>query len=228
MPSPSEHAVAASWTRRSAAYEQFYARYGDDRRAAWADAARQWLGPGRRRVLDVGCGTGFLTALLAELGHEVVGIDLSEGMLPRARAEADRRGVEVALHRRAADQVDGLGTFDVVTARYVLWTLPDPGAALAAWREILQPHGTLLVADGLWRPRRLPLSPRRLLRLARDRADLGPHLPHWRGLHPDTTVALVRDAGFASPERVEDRLDRQAWPEAAGFAVVRATRPDRW
>ena len=40
------------------------------------------------RVLDAGCGTGRVAIRLAELGHDVVGVDLDEGMLDRARRDA--------------------------------------------------------------------------------------------------------------------------------------------
>ena len=45
------------------------------------------LAPGGR-VLDAGCGTGRVAIRLAELGHDVVGVDLDEGMLDRARRDA--------------------------------------------------------------------------------------------------------------------------------------------
>jgi protein-L-isoaspartate O-methyltransferase len=49
------------------------------------DALRPLLPPPPADILDVGTGTGFLALLLAELGHRVSGIDLSEGMLVRVR-----------------------------------------------------------------------------------------------------------------------------------------------
>ena len=45
---------------------------------------------------------------------------------------------------------------DAVTARYVLWTMREPDAALRAWRELLRPGGTLVIVDGLWFPDGLP------------------------------------------------------------------------
>ncbi len=47
------------------------------------------------RILDVGTGTGFIALLLAELGHEVVGVDLSKGMLEVARKKAEKRGLQI-------------------------------------------------------------------------------------------------------------------------------------
>ena len=45
-------------------------------------------------VLELGCGTGRVTIPLAEAGHEVIGIDLSEPMLARCRAKVSERGLE--------------------------------------------------------------------------------------------------------------------------------------
>ena len=45
------------------------------------------------RVLDLGCGTGCLTATLAARGYETVGIDVSEGMLEAARQRAEKLGL---------------------------------------------------------------------------------------------------------------------------------------
>lgn len=216
--------VAREWSRRSAAYERFYAGFGEDRRAGWLAAAQQWLGHAPLRVLDVGTGTGFLAAVLAELGHEVVGVDLAAGMLPRAAAEARRRGVAVTWHHQRADEVAELGPFDVVTARFVLWTLPQPAAALGAWHAALRPGGTVLVADGVWRPRRWR-GARAAARCGRDRVRLGRHLPHWRGLDPGTATDLLTAAGFARPDRVENDLPGEAWPVADPFFVLRAGRP---
>src|SRR5438094_7929188 len=53
-----------------------------------------------RRVLDVGCGTGWVAAELAALGSRVWGVDRSEAMLAQAR---ERLGRSVGLKRRAAE-----------------------------------------------------------------------------------------------------------------------------
>ena len=52
-------------------------------------------------MLDAGCGTGSLAVLLAEAGHDVVGVDLPPAMVARARAEAAAAGVRfLVLSRR--------------------------------------------------------------------------------------------------------------------------------
>lgn len=81
----------------------------------------------RRTILDVSCGTGFLSLLLAELGHFVVGLDLTEGMLEVHRRQARARGLDITMVRGdAEDPPPGLGSFDAVVPRHLLWTLLRP------------------------------------------------------------------------------------------------------
>ncbi|MDD2836016.1 MAG: class I SAM-dependent methyltransferase, partial [Methanothrix sp.] len=60
----------------------------DEEREAWKQALQSVLGMGHLSVLDVGCGTGEISLLLAEMGHQVTGIDLSPKMLALARSKA--------------------------------------------------------------------------------------------------------------------------------------------
>jgi len=53
---------------------------------------------GARRVLDVACGTGHHAIALAQRGYEVVGTDVSEGMVDRARQNAESAGVTATFH----------------------------------------------------------------------------------------------------------------------------------
>jgi SAM-dependent methyltransferase len=100
-------------------------------RAAW-NAALHRLLPGQgSRVLDVGAGTGFLSLAAARFGHRVTALDLSGGMLERLAEHAAREGLEVEVVQAGAEEPPP-GPFDAVIERHLLWTLPDPGAALAA------------------------------------------------------------------------------------------------
>jgi len=42
------------------------------------------------------------------------------------------------------------GSFDVVLSRHVLWSMPDPQAALQSWNRLLRAGGQLLLIEGSW------------------------------------------------------------------------------
>ncbi|MEV5720857.1 class I SAM-dependent methyltransferase [Amycolatopsis mediterranei] len=118
-------------------------------RAAWAELLLPLLPPAPAGVADLGCGTGSLTLLLAEAGHEVCGVDLSERMLDAARAKTAGLQVELRLGD-AADPPCPDHSFDVVLVRHVLWAMPDPAAAVGRWVRLLRPGGLLLLVEGRW------------------------------------------------------------------------------
>lgn len=121
-------------------------------RRAWADLLLPMIGPPGRRVADLGCGTGTLSALLAAEGqHRVHGVDFSPEMVRRARektVQVDPRPLFTVAD--AADPPLPAATFDAVLCRHVLWAMPDPAAALARWSELLVPDGVLILVEGQW------------------------------------------------------------------------------
>jgi ubiquinone/menaquinone biosynthesis C-methylase UbiE len=98
-----------------------------------------------RRVLDVGCGTGDLTARLREeLRAELVaGCDFSAGMLEQAAART--RAVQW-LQGDAARLPFRDGAFDAVVSTEAFHWFPDPDAALREFHRVLAPGGRALVA----------------------------------------------------------------------------------
>lgn len=99
------------------------------------------------RVLDVGCGTGFLLERLAERGYSGVGIDLS----PESVEHATRRLAEIGADDRLSARVGSAyeppdGPFDLICLTDVLEHLEDPRACLRALRERLAPGGLLVVS----------------------------------------------------------------------------------
>jgi SAM-dependent methyltransferase len=119
-------------------------------RAAWRELLLGVLPPSPATVLDLGCGTGSLSVLLAELGHSVTGIDLSPRMIEQAREKARRHAVEIDLRVGDAARPSVSGAFDVVLTRHLLWALPDPAAAVARWAGALTEEGRLVLIEGRW------------------------------------------------------------------------------
>jgi ubiquinone/menaquinone biosynthesis C-methylase UbiE len=58
-----------------------------------------------RRILDLACGTGNVTELLAARGGEVVGVDLSEPMIAMARAKAEKKGLSIRYYAQDAAEM---------------------------------------------------------------------------------------------------------------------------
>lgn len=117
--------------------------------AAWRAVLSRCLPAAPARVLDVGAGTGALALLAAELGYDVTAIDLSEGMLAKARAKAGALGHDVTFVHGPAEEPPA-GPFDAVIERHVSWTLPDPVSAMRAWRAVMAPGGRLVLLEGSW------------------------------------------------------------------------------
>lgn len=119
-------------------------------RTAWRALMLSALPPAPAHIADLGCGTATLTALLAELGYTIDGIDFSPAMVERARAKtAALPNVTVALGDAAEPQLPA-GTYDAVLSRHVLWAMPDPAGALRRWCELLSDTGTLVLVEGNW------------------------------------------------------------------------------
>ena len=93
-------------------------------------------------VLDAGCGTGLCGPLVAPYARRLVGVDLSEGMLARARA----RNVYDELARRelTAYLRDSPASFDVIVSADTLVYFGPLDAVAAAAAGALRPGGVLL------------------------------------------------------------------------------------
>ncbi|TBL68209.1 class I SAM-dependent methyltransferase [Paenibacillus thalictri] len=145
--------VKQHWNGRAANFDQgaSHGLLNEDQHQAWVGVLNRLAGEEPLKVLDVGCGTGFLSLLLAKAGHEVTGVDFADEMLQLARAKAEEAGLQIDFRHGDAEQT-GLpeGTYDLIVARHVIWTLPNPAKATEGWIRLLKPQGRLALVEGQW------------------------------------------------------------------------------
>lgn len=167
-------------------------------RRAWREALKQAASfTAVRQTLDIGTGPGTVAQQWAELGYETTGIDFSAAMLAAAGNHAARRGLVIDLIEADAEMPPfAEASFDLVSSRAVLFTLPHPGYAVARWARLLRPGG-LLVLIG----ENSPTDPERLRRQHRPPKDWRPNERYRAALeqvplrnHTDQVARVVMEA----------------------------------
>ena len=120
-------------------------------RNAWKNLLVNWLPSRPGSVLDIGCGTGSLSVLMAELGHTVTGIDLSPAMIERSKAKAEAADYSISFQvMDASNPVFPAQQFQAIVCRHLLWALPERARVLQSWSNLLVPNGRLLLIEGYW------------------------------------------------------------------------------
>lgn len=131
--------AAPTYDRVGEAYHSYFAERLVDLAAPAADD----------RLLDVACGRGAVLAAAAARGvSRLAGVDVSPSMIELARNDLRAAGVtEVDLRVMDAEDLDFADAgFDVLTAAFVLFFLPDPARAAAEFSRVLRPGGVLAVS----------------------------------------------------------------------------------
>lgn len=188
------------------------------------------------RVLDVGCGPGWLAEALTAQGHTVTGVDLDEAP---GVAERMQRFVRADLERGLPDEAgDG---FDVVIAADVIEHVRDPQTLLTEMSHRLRRGGTLIASVpniSHWYPRgRTALglfdydqrgildathlrffTRRSFLRLARQ-SGLEPIATHHTGL-PFDALKVRTDRSIGRLGDVVDRALVRVWPTLFAYQFV--------
>jgi 2-polyprenyl-6-hydroxyphenyl methylase/3-demethylubiquinone-9 3-methyltransferase len=95
-----------------------------------------------QKVLDVGCGGGYLSEEFAKLGFEVTGVDPAEESLECARHHAEQAGLPIAYVPGSGERLPfGDASFDIVLCCDVLEHVDSPGRVLAEIARVLRPDG---------------------------------------------------------------------------------------
>ncbi|MGI5524439.1 class I SAM-dependent methyltransferase [Micromonospora sp. CA-259024] len=169
---------------------------------------------GTGRLLDVGCGPGSLTLLLAPLVEAAVGVDADRDMLVEARRRADEAGATNIewRHLRAEALPGDLGTFRVAAFAQSFHWMDRPLVA-GRVREMLTPDGAWVQVHASTHqgvtdddPLPYPRPPwRQIDELVA--SYLGPVRRAGQGSLPTGLPSgeevIMRDAGFTGPTRIE-------------------------
>ena len=124
---------------RALSFGSVAAEYAALRPGYPADAVAFLVGDGGRRVLDVGAGTGLLTEVVLDAGHDVTAVDPSPEML--AELVARLPAVTAAVGSAEALPVDDASVDAVVAGQAAHWF--DPAPAAREIRRVLRPGGVL-------------------------------------------------------------------------------------
>jgi ubiquinone/menaquinone biosynthesis C-methylase UbiE len=211
MPDPDlKDAIRKSWDHSSEKYDSCsgHGIATNEEKAAWKQELGRNLPGSPLKVLDVGCGTAVMGLLFAEMGHQVTGIDLSEGMMAKAREKADAQKLPIELKMGDAEHLPfNDGSFDVVVNRHLLWTLPHPEIALKEWHRVLKNGGVVLIIEGVWKDRSLSIRAKRMVSDGLARLfghthgchydeKLRSQLPYDGGVPEETMVSDLKHTGF--------------------------------
>lgn len=207
--------IRAYWSKRSETFDLAFGHRipAGPEADAWQAPIRALLGPESKRVLELACGTGEVTRLIHDLGHDVTALDFSEAMLKVAR---EKHAGKPRLHFILADAENTMepdGHYDAIICRHLVWTLTAPQQAFADWHRVLKPGGRLLFFDGDWaEPKPSGRIARMLISwidrlvgadgnydaaLSERHGRIMQALPFGKGLRPEMVMPLLKDAGFA-------------------------------
>ncbi|WP_292388145.1 class I SAM-dependent methyltransferase [Methanosarcina sp. UBA5] len=236
--------VAHKWDLASETFDT-HAGHGiqsQKERDAWKRAFRDVFPEKGLKILDVGCGTGELSLLFAEIGHEVAGIDISRQMLKVAKVKAEACGADITFREGDAENPPfDTSSFDIVFSRHLLWTLPNPKVAVENWNRVLRKNGKVVIIDGVWDKGTLEFRVRRnagaLLTLLLERKDprkghsdysneLKARLPHSGGAPLEKVKEYLSNSGFENIQVFDLKEVRAAQKEKMplGERIVRSSQ----
>jgi 2-polyprenyl-3-methyl-5-hydroxy-6-metoxy-1,4-benzoquinol methylase len=144
----SDMMVEEAWSKAADGWWGQYGEFGDTNRRYIIDPALlRILGNiDGKRVLDAGCGNGYLCRLLSKRGARVVGVDVSERAIELAKvAESEEpRGVEYYVRSLSDLSIFKKNTFDFVVSNIVLCDLQNLKHAISELHRVLKIDGKLV------------------------------------------------------------------------------------
>lgn len=103
------------------------------------------------RVLDVGCGNGYVLAQYAKFGADVAGVDLTQTATDLCKARFALAGLKGDFRLTDGDRLPFEdGTFDIACSMGVLHHIEDPRSMIAEMRRVLKPGGRIILMLYYW------------------------------------------------------------------------------
>ncbi len=178
-----------------------------------------------QRVIDLGCGEGRTSRILARAGALVTGIDLSGALIAEAEAKEAAAPLEVRYLQRSFSNLSGIeeASFDAAVSTMAFMDGPDFPRAAAEARRVLAANGVLYFS--VYHPCFVTRGSNFLLDAARESVRARrvgdywsePYVEHWRHPASNTRVDLPR-----FPYRLEEYVNGLI---EAGFRIQRLMEP---
>lgn len=143
----SDETVGEAWDRVVDRWSKGYTEFGDVNRRYVIDPALLGI-LGRvneMRILDAGCGNGYLCRLLSKKGARMTGVDVSRRSIEIAEAHERKEPMNIEYHAGSICNLSMFddGTFDAVVSNLVLQDLQNIDEAMKELHRILRPEGKL-------------------------------------------------------------------------------------
>lgn len=142
------------WSMDSEKMGIFLLREIEETGSEWEALIKQHInGCQKGKILDVGCGTGFISLIFAKIGCEVIAIDNNIAMLKAAAKISEELGFlnKITFMLKDAESMDFTdNTFDTVVSRHAFWLFNNPKKVYGEWYRILKSGGCMLNLDANW------------------------------------------------------------------------------
>lgn len=146
------------WTNRAEGYSEVNKDELESlQRDKWLNEIKMQIGSSEEksndniRILDIGCGPGFFSIILAQAGFNVTAIDYTNEMIEKAKENAGDLVNKIKFIKMDAQNLQFKdNSFDVIVSRNLTWNLEKPDLAYKEWIRVLREKGILLNFDANW------------------------------------------------------------------------------
>src|SRR5262245_995775 len=209
---PDRHVMEQAYARWAPIYDALCGPFFLNGRRAAATAAREVGG----RILEIGVGTG-LSFDDYDATTEIIGIDISEPMIARAR-ERIQSGRYPFVKELAVMDAHELAyadaSFDCVVGQFVITLVEEPERVLSECTRVLRPGGHIILVNHLYSESGLMAAVERMLA----------HKAHKLGLRPE--FPFQRLAAWAQAHGGAELIERRKIRPFGTYTLVRFRRAD--